>query len=98
MSTIERPLPDWSNASEMSRLRCMPLSSVANSLCWISDKRSASRAIACSTWRSGTSDGIVVGRTILFLTRLRSSPSSMSNGTQRSTFSSPALASTLLTE
>ena len=42
--------------------------------------------------------GIVVGRIILFLIRLRRSRSSMSNGTQRMTFSRPASASTFETE
>ena len=41
---------------------------------------------------------MVVGRTILFLIALRSSPSSIAKGTQRSTFSKPALAITLLIE
>ena len=55
-------------------------------------------ATACSKTSASRDWGIVVGRIILFLMRLRTPSSGSLKGTQRITFSMPASASTLETE
>ncbi len=89
------PVADWSKASEMVRSCWTPLSPTAMSLCCLKASRRASREMACSICSSSRAWGMVVGRIILLRIRLRRSASSISNGTQRMMFSSPASASTL---
>ena len=92
------PDPLCSKVSLMVRSCCTPFRPTARLLCCSKARRSASREIACSTTSSSSIEGMVVGRIILFLIRLRRSASSMAKGTQRMMFGRPASASTLLTE
>ena len=97
-STSDAAPERCAKASPTVRWRCTPFSPVAKALCCSNESRSASRATACSKTSASSVCGMVVGRIILFLTRLRSSRSSIGRCTQRRMRGMVASAQTLLME